>query len=170
MSDDHDGADVGDDGANSGADDGEPFVPEADRALLAALGQAIADPVPQDLVDRAIGLITWADVEGELAALLDDADRELTGTRGGPSAPAALEFVTAEGVAVELTVDDGMLEGQVLGAEVVAAALEHAGGDAEEIEVDELGTFAVRSTHTGAARLRIDLRDHGRIHTDWFVL
>ena len=170
MSNDHDGADVGDDGVDGGADDGELIVPEADRALLAALGQAIADPVPPGLVDRAIGLITWADVEGELAALLDDADRELTGTRGGAPASTALEFITPEGVVVELTVDDGTLEGQVLGAEVLTAVLEHADGDAEEIEVDELGTFAVQSTHTGAARLRIDLRDHGRIHTDWFVL
>jgi len=129
--------------------------------------------VPPGLIERARGLLAWADVDGDLAALLDDADRELVGTRGG-AAPTSLEFVTDGGVVVELAIadgaDGGTLDGQVLGDEVLRIVLEHATADPEELVVDDLGAFAFQSAVTGTARLRIETRDHGVIRTDWFVL
>jgi hypothetical protein len=87
------------------SDDTEPdpdeVMSEADRELLAALGDAWGDdPLPVGIIDRADGLLTWADVDEELAELLETSSTELPGTRGASLPGTSLEFQVADGTVV----------------------------------------------------------------------
>jgi hypothetical protein len=65
------------DDAGPGPDD---MMSDADRELLAALGEACGDdPLPVGIIDRADALLTWADVDEELAELLETSSAELAG-------------------------------------------------------------------------------------------
>ena len=77
------------------------MMSEADRELLAALGEAWGDdPLPVGIIDRADALLTWADVDEELAALLETSSTELAGTRGASASDTVLEFQVADGTVV----------------------------------------------------------------------
>ena len=78
--------------------DPDELMSDADRELLAALGEAWGDdPLPVGIIDRADGLLTWADVDEELAELLETSSAETAGTRGASLSGAVLEFQVADG-------------------------------------------------------------------------
>jgi hypothetical protein len=162
------GEQVSDD-AGPGPDD---MMSDADRELLAALGEAWGDdPLPVGIIDRADALLTWADVDEELAELLETSSTELVGTRGASASDTVLEFQVADGtVLLEIDLARGGVEGQVLGAEVDVIVLERPGGESDTAPVDELGHFSFPDPEPGAIRLRIAVGTGTDVRTDWFVI
>jgi hypothetical protein len=147
----------------------EDALPAEDAGLLAELSEALGrDPLPAGLLDRAEGLLAWMDVERELAGLLDDADVELAGTRGGVT--TGLVFATPGGdVAVEVTFEDGGLAGQVLAGEPASVLLERSDGSTTTVPVDELGRFGVQRPDRGPVRLHLPAAPGRTVVTDWFM-
>src|SRR5262245_28509270 len=93
--------------------DERPSPEELDT--LAELSRALGrDPLPAGLVDRLNALVTWADVDAELAALLDD--NVLVGTRGPAVAGTSRRFELADGsITIELTMPTSVASQQVRG-------------------------------------------------------
>jgi hypothetical protein len=156
---------------NAGQDPDE-LMSEADRELLAALGDACGDdPLPVGIIDRADGLLTWADVDEELAELLETTSAEVAGTRGASESDTVLEFQVADGtVLIEVDLGSGGITGQVLGIDVDVVALERPGGESGTVDVDELGHFSFTDPEPGAVRLRIATAAGTDVRTDWFVI
>jgi hypothetical protein len=155
---------------NAGQDPDE-LMSEADRELLAALGDACGDdPLPVGIIDRADGLLTWADVDEELAELLETTSAEVAGTRGASQSDTVLEFQVADGtVLIEVDLGSGGITGQVLGIDVDVVVLERPGGESGTVDVDELGHFSFPDPEPGAVRLRIAAGTTD-VRTDWFVI
>jgi hypothetical protein len=151
--------------------DRDDMMSDADRELLAALGDAWGDdPLPVGIIDRADGLLTWADVDVELAELLETSSTELSGTRG-ESSDTVLEFQVADGtVLIEVDAASGGVEGQVLGTHVDVIVLERPGGESDTAPVDDLGHFSFPDPEPGAVRLRIATATGTDVRTDWFVI
>ena len=158
------------------SDDADPdrdeAMSDADRELLAALGDACGDdPLPVGIIDRADGLLTWADVDDELAELLETSNAELAGTRGASTSGTALQFQVGDGtVLIEVDLGTGGVTGQVLGVVTDAVALERPGGGSDTAPVDELGHFSFPDPEPGAVRLRIATGTSTHVRTDWFVI
>ncbi len=143
---------------------------ERDRALLAALGRALGTVDDTDLIARCAGLLTWIDVDAELAALLERPPAELAGTRGDAAA-ADLEFTVDDGTCViEVTVRDGTVRGVVLGVTPEHVAVRSVTGELHDAEFDAVGAFTITVPVSGSARVELDLGEERRIHTDWFVI
>ena len=145
----------------------------SDRILMQALAEAIGGtPPPVDLEARCEGLLAWIDVDSELAMLLDQPTVETAGTRGAATSTAALEFAVDDGSCViELTADDDVLHGQVLGDEAQTVVVRTATGATYPAPLDELGRFVLDRPPTGPLRLDVELvAESRRIHTDWFVI
>jgi hypothetical protein len=157
------------DDADPNADD---VMSDADRELLAALGEAGGDdPLPVGIVDRVDGLLTWADVDEELAELLETSGVELAGTRGASLPDTVLEFRVGDGdIVIEVDLGNGALAGQVLGIDVDVVILERPGGTSGTADVDELGHFSFPDPEPGAVRLRIATGTGTDVRTDWFVI
>jgi hypothetical protein len=143
-----------------------------DRALLGALAAAIGPPVDtDDLIDRCQGLLTWIDVDAELAVLLDQAPAELAGTRGTGDTSSDLEFTVGDGTCViEVKLGERHLRGQVLGVAPERVTLRVVTGVAAPASVDQLGSFEIADPPSGSARIELDLGAGRRIHTDWFII
>jgi hypothetical protein len=145
----------------------------SDRVLMKALAEAIGDQRPPiDLVARCEGLLSWIDVDSELASLLDQPVPEEVGTRGGASSAIAFEFAIADGTCViEVTPSQSALHGQLLGGETAQVIVRTAAGETHSLPVDELGNFTIDNPPSGAIRLEWELiAGSRRIHTDWFVI
>ncbi len=151
--------------------DRDDMMSDADRELLAALGEAWGDdPLPVGIIDRADWLLTWADVDDELAELLETSGAEPSGTRGA-SSDTVLEFQVADGtVLIEVDSARGGVEGQVLGTDVDVIVLERPGGESDTAPVDDLGHFSFPDPEPGAVRLRIAIETGTDVRTDWFVI
>jgi hypothetical protein len=157
--------------SDNAGQDPDDVMSEADRELLAALGDAWGDdPLPVGIIDRADGLLTWADVDEELAELLETTSAEVAGTRGASQSDTVLEFQVADGtVLIEVDLGSGGITGQVLGIDVDVVVLERPGGESGTVDVDELGHFSFPDPEPGAVRLRIAAGTTD-VRTDWFVI
>ena len=150
--------------------DPDELMSDDDRELLDALGDAWGDdPLPVGIIDRADGLLTWADVDQQLAELLETTSAEMAGTRGAPSG-TVLEFQVADGtVLIEVDLGGDAVAGQVLGIDVDVVVLERPSGESGTAPVDELGHFSFPDPEPGAVRLRIAAGSTD-VRTDWFVI
>ena len=152
-------------------DASEPDLSPVDAQLLAELRSVLGDdPAPAGLVERAEGLVAYADVDRDLAALLDEAALEVAGTRGSTAADNRLAFETADPTqSVEVVLTRDALEGQVLAGDLASVELETLTGHRFAAAVDELGRFTVMDFPHGPARLRW-AGANGPVTTDWFLL
>lgn len=141
-----------------------------DAQLVADLARALGpDPLPPGLLDRAEGLLAWMGVDEELAVLMEETAVEPAGTRG-PGAATATTYQVADGsVALELSVEPGLLRGQVLSGAVNRVVIELSGGGTRASALDELGQFAFHGLSRGPARLRLERGSALPVVTDWFV-
>ena len=157
------------DDAGPGPDE---MMSDADRELLAALGEAWGDdPLPVGIIDRADGLLTWADVDEELAELLETSSAELAGTRGASMSDTVLEFQVADGtVLIEVDLAAAASRARCSGPDVDVIVLERPGGESDTAPVDELGHFSFPDPEPGAVRLRIAVGTGTDVRTDWFVI
>jgi hypothetical protein len=145
----------------------------SDRILMQSLAQAVGTTEPPtDLIARCEGLLTWLDVESELAVLLDQPVAEAAGTRGAASSATTHEFAIDDGSCViELDVSSEHLRGQVLGATAQQIVIRTAPGTTHIVPVDETGHFSLEDPPSGPIRLELEPSSESRrIHTDWFVV
>lgn len=145
---------------------------DEDARLVAELGQALGPGTcPPGLVERAEGLLVFADFDRKLAEMLETSSGELVGTRGA-AAPAAMRFEVADGsVTVEVSVIRGRIEGQVIAGAITEVVLERLSGPAATAIVDDLGRFGFEQEGTGPVRLRLRAARPGPepVATDWFL-
>ena len=149
-----------------------------EQPLLAALGRALPrDPVPEGLVDRAVQLVAFHDVDRELAALLEHPS-ELVGMRGDAQAGTTLAFGTPQGtLALEVSQEQQGLQGQLLAGAVTEVDLESRSGVVATAPVDTLGRFTFDAVPAGPTRLRLHSTAHDTpaaaspevVVTDWFL-
>jgi hypothetical protein len=143
-----------------------------DARLLGELGAALGpDPSPAGLVARAEGLLAFAEVDRELAELLDASAAEPVGVRGPGDVAGALVFEVGGGsVSVEVTVTGDRVDGQVLAGEPTEVVLERVSGPAHPCPVDELGRFTFSGVVPGPGRLRLRGGSARPVTTDWFLI
>ncbi len=144
----------------------------SDRILMMALAEAIgAQRSPIDLAARCQGLLSWIDVDSELADLLDQPVAEAAGTRGAAAPTTALEFAVEDrSCVIELTPSENVLRGQVLGGEVQAVVVRTITGTTLSVPVSDLGAFEFSNPPSGTIRLELAFAEGRRIHTAWFVI
>jgi len=145
---------------------------QEEARLVAELGRALGhDPQPPGLVERANGLLAFADFDRQLAQLLETSSGELVGTRGLAATHAgAMRFEVADGsVVVEVSVARGRIEAQVIAGTIAEVVLERVSGPDARATVDELGRFGF--VQSGAGPVRLILRGTGSepVATDWFL-
>ena len=153
--------------------DADDEVSPSDRILMQALAEAIGSPRPPiDLAARCEGLLSWIDVDSELAMLLDQPLAEAAGTRGAAPAATTLVFTVDDGSCViELDTSPTGLRGQLLGGETQEITFRTADGTAQRVPLDESGSFSIDEPLSGTVRLELELfPESRRIHTDWFVV
>ncbi len=152
--------------------DPDDEMSSSDRILMMALAEAIGGQRPPiDLVARCEGLLSWIDVDSELADLLDQPVAEAAGTRGAAAPTGVLEFAVEDGSCViELTPSESAFRGQVLGGEAQLVVVRTIAGTTLSSIVDDLGAFEFSNPPSGTIRLEIDLSEGRRIHTAWFVI
>lgn len=147
-------------------------VSDDDARLVAELGRALGPGTyPPGLVERANGLLAFADFDRELAEVLETSSGELVGTRG-PAQSAALRFEVADGsVTVEVSLERDRIDGQVIAGAIAEVVLERLSGSAETATVDDLGRFVFEQPGTGPVRLRLRGARPGPepVATDWFL-
>src|SRR6185295_4949554 len=117
----------------------------SDRILMNALAEAMGSPpLPPDLLERCEGLLSWIDVDAELAMLLDQPASEAAGTRGATSLDSTLVFTVEDGSCViELTPSENALRGQILGAQASEIVIRTAANITHTAPVDETGNFSI---------------------------
>jgi len=150
----------------------EPEISPVDRHLMAELRVVLGpDLAPAGLIERAEGLVTFMDVDRDLAALLEESSSELAGTRGGAASGDQLTFETADGaVSVEAVITRDRVSGQVLSGTLSEVTLERISSDPLVASVDELGRFTFDNPPPGPARLRWPLSTTRSATSDWFLL
>jgi hypothetical protein len=156
--------------APGGTDAPDGGVPTPDeQRLLDALRRAVPDEQPPPgFISRAEQLLTYLDLERDLAELLEQ-PAEPVGMRGGDSG-AALAFGTADGsVAIDVTVDRATVTAQVLAGAVVSVGLETRTGVVAVTSPDPLGRFAFHDVAPGPTRLSLR-RTTTAVVTDWFLV
>lgn len=148
---------------------GEPS--EDELWFLDALRRAIpADRVPDGLIQRSVGLVSLMDLDRDLAELLESAEPELIGMRGGSDQVEALRFEMAEGgVSIELVLERDAIVGTVLAGDVDQVVLESGEGDLHTSRVDSVGQFELPTTAVRVLRLRLLHPTARPITTDWFL-
>jgi hypothetical protein len=158
--------------SNSASRNNDPFGTMSDDDLVALLGQAlaVADPVPEHVLEGARGAYTWRTIDTELAELVFDSARELSGVRS-EEANRQVTF-RAPGVEIEvMVIENGTrrLVGQLVPPSVTTVEL--VGGDVVlTAETDHLGRFTFDELDPGPVRLVVIGPDGGGIvQTDWVL-
>jgi hypothetical protein len=163
--------------AGGGGIVGEPFAAgrewlSTDDELLAVLGQALdaSDPVPEAVLEGARAAFTWRNIDTELAQIVFDSARELTGVRS-EDVNRQVTF-EAPGVEIEvMVVENGArrLVGQLVPP--TERTVELVGSDSvESAETDRLGRFTFDDIAPGPVRLVVLGADGERlVQTEWVL-
>ena len=149
----------------------DPDVGEAtDEELLDHLRAlaSVVDPVPDEVRLAARSAIAYRDMDVRLAELVDQAPAA-AGVRADAGAPWFTFETDDLVVEVAVTRRDGTphVVGQVDGADVEAATVRHAGGEATPT-MDELGRFSC-VIEPGPLRVELRLGDGRTVVTSWVV-
>lgn len=87
-------------------------------------GLEAAEPVPIGATEAARAVFTWRTIDAEMMEIdFDSAVDELTGVRSAGTTVRAIRFA-AGAIEVDLDVDDGRVDGQVIGAVSASVRLE----------------------------------------------
>ncbi len=152
---------------------GDPVDSLDDDALVALLGRAlaIADPPPERVTSGAKAAFTWRTIDAELAEIVFDSARELSGVRS-ETGHRQVTF-QAPGVEIEVMVVDEesrRLVGQLIPPS--EADLELVTGDSVRgVRSDGLGRFSCDDLQPGPVRLVVLGADGERlVQTEWVLL
>jgi hypothetical protein len=153
-------------------DDHRPHA-MSDDELLALLGQALGttDAPPEHVLEGARSAFTWRTIDAELAELVFDSARELSGVRSDE--PNRQITFSAPGVEIEvMVIENGSrrLVGQLVPP--VATTIELVGSDAVySTRSDDLGRFAFDELAPGPVRLVILDAGGGvsTVQTEWML-
>ena len=144
----------------------------SDDELLALLGQALAaaDPPPAHVLDGARAAHTWRTIDTELAELVFDSARELTGVRS-ENVKRQVTF-EAPGIEIEIMVVDEetrRLVGQLIPPQESKIELVSDHG-VNSMTTDHLGRFSFDQVAPGPVRLVVKGND-GRplVQTEWVL-
>jgi len=155
--------------ANRAADE---FTLMADDELAELIAQALeaTDPIPEHVLEGARAAFTWRTIDTELAELVFDSSRELTGVRSEDT-DRQVTF-RAPGVEIEvMVVENGTrrLIGQLVPPSETTVEL--VGADAVySATTDRLGRFVFDELAPGPVRLVVLGADGARIvQTEWVL-
>ena len=132
-----------------------------DDSLVALLGSALAggdDPVPEAALGAALAARDVHHIEGEIASLVEESERELLAVRAAPGATISLLTFVSSSSRIEIELGpDGEIVGVISPAvaQLVAAQVasdRHAAGDLRT-QSDSLGRF--RLTVPGLSLIHI---------------
>ena len=148
-----------------------------DNELIRDLGAALRagppgrpDPLEQMVVDAAETVRRWltSDPDLELAVLLYDStlDRRAL-VRDGAEPPRTLVFCHG-GRHVEIEIDDGGIEGQLVPPGPGTVRLQTVSGTSVETTADEVGCFHFALPHRVPVRIECVVGDD-RIRTGWIA-
>jgi hypothetical protein len=143
--------------------------PDEDDRLLDLLGQAVRSvgPIPPAVLAAGEAAWSWRTVDAELAALTSDStagDPALV--RSAAAAPRTLVF-EGGGLAVELSVTEEGLVGQLVPPTEGEVTLLSREGVLDHTTVDEVGCFTFEHAVDGEVQLRCGTSS-GVVRTDWF--
>ena len=143
-----------------------------DDELLALLGQALAaaDPPPAHVLDGARAAYTWRTIDAELAELVFDSARELTGVRS-EDVNRQVTF-EAPGIEIEVMVIDDetrRLVGQLIPP--TESKIELVSDDSvSSMTTDHLGRFSFDDVAPGPVRLVVKGEDdRPLVQTEWVL-
>ena len=142
-----------------------------DDQLIFELGAALAPPdVPRHVVEAAQGAYTWRTVDAELAALVQDSTLvgPAAGVRG-EAGPRTLSFQAGH-VVLEIEVAPDGLVGQVVPPVPGTVEVHRPGAQVQRVEVDEVGSFVLRTVEPGVLRLSYLPHGGGRVVTTWVTV
>ncbi|MGY1632028.1 hypothetical protein ACI784_10040 [Geodermatophilus sp. SYSU D01186] len=145
--------------------------PDEDDRLLDLIGQAVRSVGPIPPAARAAGEAAWSwrTVDAELAALTHDSTAgEPVLQRSAPTTPRTLVF-EGGGLAVELSVTEEGLVGQLVPPTEGEVTLLSRAGVLDHTTVDEVGCFTFDEPAGGEVQLRCGTSS-GVLRTDWFSL
>lgn len=148
-----------------------------DNELIRDLGAALRagppgrpDPLEQMVIDAAETVRRWrtSDPDLELAVLMYDStlDRRVL-VRDGADPPRTLVFGHG-GRHVEIEIDDGGIEGQLVPPQPGTVRLQTASGTSVETTADEVGCFHFALPHRVPVRIECAVGDD-RLLTEWIV-
>jgi hypothetical protein len=154
----------------SGKDEGFDVMSDDDLATLVAQALAAGDPVPEHVLEGARAAFTWRTIDAELAEMVFDSARELTGVRSEVT-DRQVTF-RAPGVEIEvMVVENGSrrLIGQLVPPS--EATVELVGADAVySTTSDRLGRFVFDELAPGPVRLVVLGADGARqVQTEWVL-
>lgn len=145
----------------------------ADDHLTAVLGQALqlSDPVPEHVLAAAQGAYSWRTIDEELADLVFDSNRELTGVRDRSSS-RQLTF-RSRGCEIEIMLVDAAerrLVGQLVPAQSTKVTLVGTNEQFEQTS-DQHGRFSFERVQVGPVRLSVAASAGAPdVTTDWVLL
>lgn len=141
-----------------------------DDQVRAQLRAAVDDPVPAAVLAAARAAYSWRTLEAELVpAARDSLDEELASVRGSTDS-RLLTYDTSQGrVEMEVAVERGRCS--LIGTVAPGARLQllRADGSRQQVEVDELGRFAVEDIAPGPAAFVVQVAAT-TLRTDWVVV
>ncbi len=157
------------------ADSDAPTTEELETLALLGAALEVGDPVPDLAVAMAKTVPEWANLDGELAALLEDSGMAVAvaGVRSGDSAIRSVTF-EAESLAVEVQVSAAAGHGMVDIGGLVAPAGPgqvqlHQRDGTLVATIDELGRFTLAGVTSGMTWIEVEVGPD-RVHTSWFLL
>jgi hypothetical protein len=147
----------------------------SDDELIAWLSRlaAVADPVPERLLDAARDALGLRELDARMAELMRDSAVDLPAAAVRGAGPRMLSF-EAGNLAVECEITSHAsrrgIFGQLVGGSASAVDAQVAGQAAVTVGVDADGCFGVRDLPAGPARLRCYLADGTTLVTSWAVI
>jgi len=157
------------------------MTPEAspdDHELLARLGRIArtVDPVPPLVYEMARAALAFGNIDGELAALVNDSTQEMAPVRGPVLDARLLEFSSRDlDIDLQVSAENGRrsLIGQVhsvLPGGVASLVVEASSGErSSPTLVDADGRFAFDVVPSGSIRLRCEHPDGSSVVTPWIA-
>ncbi|MGW5054524.1 hypothetical protein [Actinokineospora sp. NPDC004072] len=135
-----------------------------DARLLADLRAALAEEPPAEFTAIGKEAFAWRDPAASLAELVDDPQPALRA--GAEDAEVRAMTFAGGGLSIDLEITADALLGQLVPPGPDRVRVQRPGGPTTEVEVDELGWFAVRPRPTGLIRLAVQTAA-GPVATAW---
>jgi hypothetical protein len=142
-----------------------------DDAFLATVRDAL-QPVPESFITAGKAAFAWHSIDADLAALTYDSAQDTLAGAGMRAEPASLRSITfdARDLTIELEIIDNVLHGQLVPAHAGTVEVRYANGEAQRVDVNDVGYFTVSPLPMGRFRLYCAPTEGEAVLTDWITL